>query len=94
LVPAGILHRPKQPYRAPDVSAVASASYAQQLLSESALKRSGYFDADKVSLLWRKAKAGRLHATRDQMALMGIVSTQIWHEQFIEGKALSLVAAA
>lgn len=94
LVPAGILNRPKQPYRAPDVSAIASAGYAQQVLSESALKRSGYFDSDKVSLLWRKAKAGRLQATRDQMALMGIISTQLWHEQFIEGKALSLVAAA
>jgi len=93
-LPDAILRRPKQPYRSPDASSLANSAYAQELLTESALKRGGYFDSEKVALLCRKAKAGRLQATRDQMALVGILSTQLWHQQFIEGKALPLGAAA
>ncbi len=94
LLPAQILNRPKQPYRAPDVSGLVSNPYTREVLSASALQRAGYFDSEKVALLCRKASAGRLQATRDQMALVGVISTQIWHQQFIEGKALSLDAAA
>jgi hypothetical protein len=47
-----------------------------------------------VALLQRKALAGKLPAARDQMALTAVVSTQLWHQQFIEGKALAIGAAA
>lgn len=86
LVPQSILNRPKQPYRAPDGTSLASAPFMSSVLSRRSIERAGYFDANKVEMLWRKAQAGRLHAMRDQMALVGIVSTQLWHEQFIEGK--------
>lgn len=94
LLPKGILNRPKQPYRAPDGTSLASASFMESVLSKRSIERGGYFDAKKVEMLWRKAQAGRLHAMRDQMALVGIVSTQIWHEQFIEGKTDFINVAA
>jgi asparagine synthase (glutamine-hydrolysing) len=94
LLPATILSRPKQPYRAPGVEHLLRGDYAEQLLSETALKRAGYFDPSRVALLQRKALAGKLPAARDQMALTAVVSTQLWHQQFIEGKALAIGAAA
>lgn len=94
LLPPDILSRPKQPYRAPGVEQLLGGDYADQLLSESALKRAGYFDPARVALLQRKALAGKLPAARDQMALTAVVSTQLWHQQFIEGKALAVGAAA
>ncbi|MDF1781904.1 MAG: asparagine synthase (glutamine-hydrolyzing) [Alcanivoracaceae bacterium] len=94
LVPQSILQRPKQPYRAPDATSLANAEYMTDLLSPRSISQAGYFDANKVALLWRKAKAGKLNATRDQMALTGVVSTQIWHQQYIEGKSHFVSAAA
>src|SRR5690606_16690253 len=55
LLPATILSRPKQPYRAPGVEHLLRGDYAEQLLSETALKRAGYFDPSRVALLQRKA---------------------------------------
>lgn len=94
LLPGPILARPKQPYRAPGVEQLVRSSYADAVLSESALRRAGYFDPARVALLQRKAQAGKLQAARDQMALTAIISTQLWHQQFIEGKALDVSAAA
>lgn len=94
LLPATIVSRPKQPYRAPGVEQLLHGDYAGQLLSESALMRAGYFDPARVALLQRKALAGKLPTARDQMALTAVVSTQLWHQQFIEGKALTIGAAA
>ena len=94
LIPQSILRRPKQPYRAPDATSLANAEYMVDLLSERSISQAGYFDAKKVALLWSKAKAGKLNATRDQMALTGVVSTQIWHQQYIEGKSHFISAAA
>lgn len=94
LLPAAILSRPKQPYRAPGVEQLLHGDYAELLLSEAAVKRAGYFDPARVALLQRKALAGKLPAARDQMALTAVVSTQLWHQQFIEGKALAIGAAA
>src|SRR5918992_257385 len=43
LVPAAILARKKQPYRAPDASSLVSSSYLEELVSKSALRDSGVF---------------------------------------------------
>ena len=88
LLPAAILQRPKQPYRAPDIPSFFQGqppAYVDDLLSETLLRRYGYFDPAKVALLVKKARQGRAIAFRDNMALLGILSTQIWHQIFIEG---------
>lgn len=94
LLPSEILNRPKQPYRAPDGEILVQADYVRELLTPARLRSAGYFDPARVDLLWRKARAGRLHANRDQMALTGIITTQLWHEQFIEGNSAFASVAA
>ena len=86
-LPASIVQRHKQPYRAPDIAAFfagRSLPWMDELLSERKLREYGYFDPSKVALLVRKAAAGRATAFRDNMAFVGILSTQLWHHHFIE----------
>lgn len=92
LLPARILARPKQPYRAPDAQVWTTATWLDDVLSPARVQRAGYFRRDRVELLRRKARAGRLLAPRDQMAMTGIVTTQLWHEQFIEGNVDAWIA--
>ena len=96
LVPASILNRHKQPYRAPDIPAFFSGKtpdYVDELLSESKVRNAGYFDPLKVQLLLRKARHGQAFAYRDNMALVGILSTQIWHHHFVDGHAANTKTA-
>lgn len=86
-LPGPILERHKQPYRAPDSPAVFAGEalpWVDELLGERKVRGYGYFDERKVELLVRKARSGRATAFRDNMALIGILSTQLWHYHFIE----------
>lgn len=86
-LPRQIIERHKQPYRAPDIPAFFSAhppAYVDDLLSEEKLKRYGYFDAQKVGFLLKKARRGSSIAYKDNMALVGVLSTQLCHYFFIE----------
>jgi asparagine synthase (glutamine-hydrolysing) len=89
LVPNAIVARKKQPYRAPDAMAFAGSDapeWVDELLSESALIDSGVFDPGAVGALWRKCRArsdeGQFSNT-DNMAVVGVLSTQLLHHQFI-----------
>lgn len=89
LVPDSIRNRSKQPYRAPIKESFLtddSDSFVQDLLSEDAIKQAGYFDAKKVSFLRKKfTKESKQAANETQnMALIGILSTQLLHQQFVE----------
>jgi asparagine synthase (glutamine-hydrolysing) len=86
-LPAEIIKRYKQPYRAPDIPAFfggGTPAYATELLDKQKLRDYGYFEADKVERLIRKIQAGRAIGYKDNMALIGILSTQVWHYHFIE----------
>ncbi len=88
-LPAEIIHRQKQPYRAPDAIAFfqngqATAEYLDDLLSDEKISRYGYFDLNKVKLLLKKARAGSVTSTKDNQSLVMIISTQIWHYHFVE----------
>ncbi len=86
-LPPAIVQRHKQPYRAPDIAAFHAGRplpWMEELLSERVLRAYGYFDPAKVALLVRKAASGRATAFRDNMAFVGILSTQLWHHHFIE----------
>lgn len=87
LVPPSILQRHKQPYRAPDIPAFftgGAADYVDALLSPEAITRCGCFDPQKVTILLNKARSGRAVGYRDNMAFVGILSTQLWHSLFVE----------
>lgn len=86
-LPRQILERHKQPYRAPDIPAFFSArppAYVDDLLGEEKLKRYGYFNAKKVGFLLNKARRGSSITYKDNMALVGVLSTQLCHHHFIE----------
>lgn len=86
-LPSNILKRWKNPYRAPIHKALLSKNLnlVKDYCSEDALNKTGIFDPVKVQKLIKKLenldKAGEF----DEMALVGIISTQLIHKNFIEG---------
>jgi asparagine synthase (glutamine-hydrolysing) len=79
-VPLQLIDRPKQPYRAPISRCFMCAqppAYVPDLLSDTALKTTGYFDPAKVQRLTAKCRQqdGRLASERENMALVAILST-------------------
>lgn len=92
IVPREILARKKQPYRAPDaLSFVAKGApdYIDEVLSEAALIDANIFEPQSVTQLLRKCRArgseGQFSNT-DNMALVGALSTQLLHRQFIASR--------
>ncbi len=86
LIPAELSQRPKQPYRAPiSTCFLQGDDYARHLLSSPAVKDAGIFDPLRVSSLAEKChrQDGRLTSERENMALVGILSTQLLHDQFV-----------
>jgi asparagine synthase (glutamine-hydrolysing) len=87
LVPDEIARRKKQPYRAPDALSFCGESppeWADEVMTGKALESAGVFDPAAASALWTKcrarAAAGQL-SNRDNMALVGVLSTQLlWSE--------------
>lgn len=89
LIPEAIVSRPKHPYRAPirDVFFGAPGNgYALEYLSEASLEKTGYFDPKKTGhLVDRFIKDDRFVESETQnMAFIGILSTQILHDHYIE----------
>ena len=83
--------RAKQPYRAPDAAALFDSQahqplpFVRDLLSPESLNRSACFDLTRVDLLLRKAsRHPQALGTRDNQALVGMVTLQAWHRLFIE----------
>jgi len=92
-LPSQIIKRYKQPYRAPDIPAFFSGDipgYVNELLDKQKLLEYGYFDAAKVERLIKKVRSGRAIGYKDNMALVGILSTQAWHYHFIENYSAKL----
>jgi asparagine synthase (glutamine-hydrolysing) len=93
VLPAEILARKKQPYRAPDAAALIDASYLDDLLSEKEVRKAGVFEAEPVAQLlrkcrargavWRDSRSLGAFSNADNMALAGILSTQLLHHQLI-----------
>ncbi len=88
LVPDVIVHRPKQPYRAPNAAAFAGADtpdWAAELMGAPALADAGVFEPRLVEKLWRKCRDGGAapFSNADDMALAGVLSTQLLHAQLI-----------
>lgn len=88
-LPDLIRARPKQPYRAPDVAALttpAIPAYVYELLSVDEITKSGYFNSGAVTKLVQKLSSGRITSHADSQALVGILTTQLCHQLFIEKK--------
>jgi asparagine synthase (glutamine-hydrolysing) len=89
-VPQSIQKRPKQPYRAPDGASFFSSrtDYVEEMLSEECIRHSGVFDPQSVTALASKFRSGRASSVKDNMALAGILSTQLLLDQFVDHRIL------
>lgn len=83
-IPESIRQRCKQPYRAPEGSSFLehSCDYVEDLLCGESIRSRGVFDPHGVERLVAKFRSGRACSTRDNMALVGILSTQVLLDQF------------
>jgi asparagine synthase (glutamine-hydrolysing) len=85
LIPESICQRPKQPYRAPDGKCFFGTSapdYVEELLSQKSIKQNGLFDPNAVAALAGKFRSQRASGVKDNMALVGVLSTQLLVHQF------------
>lgn len=95
LVPASILSRPKQPYRAPDASSFFSSGAAIEWLADytsaASIASAGVFDPGQVSGLFAKCsrRRGEGMSNTDNMRVLAVISTQLVHALFIRQDASS-----
>ncbi|WP_156252170.1 asparagine synthase (glutamine-hydrolyzing) [Pseudactinotalea terrae] len=100
LIPASILKRPKQPYRAPDAASFFTASrpeWVDEMLSESTTRAAGVFEPSIVTALAQKCSrtGGARMSNTDNMRVLAVLSTHLVHHQFIaSGAAMSDLSPA
>jgi asparagine synthase (glutamine-hydrolysing) len=96
LLPPQVWQRRKQPYRAPIHPAFFAppssppmgrkerGDYVEAMLLPEAIQASSIFDPNAVARLVRKCQAGARVSEGDDMALAGVLSTQLLHHLFVE----------
>jgi asparagine synthase (glutamine-hydrolysing) len=87
-LPADICDRPKQPFRAPIHRCFFPDGHpldaVEACLAPESLVRAGVFNPSSVAALLAKLKRGGTLGETDDMALVGIVSTQLLAHQFVD----------
>jgi asparagine synthase (glutamine-hydrolysing) len=85
-LPPEIWKRPKRPYRAPIHRSFfdkAAPEYVREMLAPDQIKKTGFFNPTAVAQLVQKATQGGAIGETDDMALVGIISTQLLHHHFV-----------
>ncbi len=85
-LPVSVLERQKQAYRAPILEAFTGTqvpNYVEEMLSATQIQKCGIFSDVSVNNLLNKIKTASIPSEIDNMALVGILSTQLLHQQFI-----------
>jgi asparagine synthase (glutamine-hydrolysing) len=86
ILPQSILNRPKHPYRAPIKNSLLNKDlqYVDYYLSDEKLKSYSLFNHSMVKILKDKLTKTGNASEFDNMALVGILTTQILNDRFIE----------
>jgi len=90
VLPASIAGREKQPYRAPGVAPFFGAgapAWVEEALTPEALGDASVWDPARVSGLLRRCRQGRVTSPREEMSLVAVLSTQVWHRTHIREPA-------
>jgi asparagine synthase (glutamine-hydrolysing) len=85
-LPISVLRRPKQAYRAPMAGSflnTTSTNYTMELLSENGIKKTGLFNGKIVNNLMNKIKSSDLISETENMALTGLISSQLLYHQYV-----------
>lgn len=93
VLPDAILRRKKQPYMAPDILSFFGDNepeYLPYYLSEAMLKEAGIFKPNAVEGLVAKCRKKNRQGFKENMAFVGILSTQIVYDKFIKNFTLSM----
>lgn len=90
LIPESVRRRTKQPYRAPDAKCFVEPDqtgkwpdYVEDLLAPSRLREDAIFNPAAVGQLVAKARAGHATGVKDNMGLVGVLSTQLVIHRFV-----------
>jgi asparagine synthase (glutamine-hydrolysing) len=86
ILPAAIVNRKKQPYMAPDILSFfgdAEPEYLDDYLSPGKVREAGFFNEKAVARLMEKCRKKTRQGFRENMALVGILSTQIVWDKFV-----------
>jgi asparagine synthase (glutamine-hydrolysing) len=84
LAPPAVLARRKQPYRAPDAACFfgpGAPDYVEELLNPGRVRQDGIFHPAAVEALAAKARRGGVWSAADNMAVVGVLSTQLLIDQ-------------
>lgn len=96
VLPPSIGKRAKQPYRAPDSQSFVGAGepdYVRDCLGEKSISDGGLFNVRAVAKLHAKCRAQPVTGYRDNVAFVGILSTQLWQRTFArQGQAIDKAA--
>lgn len=90
-IPDSIAQRSKQPYRAPITTTFFNAdspSFISDILSENSIKSFRLFNPRKVNSLINKIKLQKNVSEVDQMAITGILSTQLLQKMFAADRTI------
>lgn len=87
LIPLEIINRYKMPYRAPIAPCFIGPNadpLIAELLTRKKIEHDGYFNSARTEKLLEKVRRFQNISARDDMAVVGVVSTQLLHYYFIE----------
>jgi asparagine synthase (glutamine-hydrolysing) len=86
-LPSEVTQRRKRPYRAPIHRCFGTAEtpeYVADIFSENSLRQSGIFHPNSAARLYQAVQQGRALGETDEMALIGILSTELLYRQFVQ----------
>jgi len=92
-IPASVLKRTKQPYRAPVSNMLINEEapeYIKFILSDHYIKHAGIFDQNSISRFFSKLIYTSSLTELESMFVTAVVSTQILHNQYIEKNSFGL----
>ena len=98
-LPREIAWRPKAMFRAPLDSFFARhvPRFVDELLSEPSLRKTGWFNVERVGAWRRRMQAGRLgmrQRTIVELGMVGVLTSQLWYHTFIDGSLADLPSSA
>ncbi|UCD50460.1 MAG: asparagine synthase C-terminal domain-containing protein, partial [Phycisphaerales bacterium] len=96
VLPGRVCRRHKQPYRAPIANGLLSEGNGDliaEMLNRRAIESAGLFDAGRVERLLNKARTMPSLGEIDNMALAGVLSSQVIHRRFIEDFSIDAIPA-
>ena len=94
-LPAKIAWRRKAMFRAPLHSFFSRdvPDFVDQLLSEAALRKTGWFNVERVQSWRARMQAGRLgirQRTIVELGMVGVLTSQLWYHTFIDSTLADL----